>query len=195
MTQLINMKHSPSDLTTIGDMAIDPMTFVMKVMTADGIKTVTTGAGAMATDTGIKAATFEDNRPTLAEKRLAINISVSDFERLSNNDSGHLMRLINDASEKLRRSIVADTRCGGCPHQTIKVHEHPDMLRAETRHILTGDCERRKPGMTGVVCPDGRATSVKPATHLDVNDWFVEAEPSKPKANPDAPTTAQGDAW
>lgn len=194
MTHSINIKGSLAELAAIGDIAIDPSTFTINTMTPDGIKTMTTGVLATSVSSVVPGV-VEDNRPTLAEKRLAINVSISDFERLSHNDSGHLMRLINDASEKLRRTIVADTRCGGCPYQTIKVHEQQDMVRAETRHILTGDCERRKPGMTGVVCPDGRATSVKPATTLEVNDWIPIDPPSSPKVNPDAPTTAQGDAW
>jgi hypothetical protein len=191
MTTSINIKGSLSELTTIGDMAFDPSALTISTLTADGIKTMT-GISASAIGPVLPPSVVEDTRLTIAEKPLAIQVSVSDFERLSHNNADHMMRLINDASEKLRRTIQSDTRCGGCAHMSIKVDKLEDMMRAETRHILTTTCGLRKPGMVGVVCPDGRATSVRQNPTLEIASYQPEVTP---KADPDKPSTTFDEAW
>ena len=194
----INIKSSLSQLAEIGDIAIDPSTFTINTLTPDGIKQmVTTGIssiGPVGSSSITRAPTVEDNRPTIAEKPLAMQVAITDFERLSNNDAQFMLRLINDASEKLRRAVMADTRCGGCHNMTLKVEQREDMMRAETRHILSTECRVRQPGMVGLVCPDGRASSVKP---LALEDYVTVHHPSQvtPKADPDKPSTTFDETW
>lgn len=192
MTSSINVKSTLAQLTEIGDLAFDPGTLTISTLTADGISTIGASSITAGMITPPLPPVVEDNRPTIAEKPLAIQVSVSDFERLSHNDSGHMIRLITDATERLRRTIQGDTRCGDCRHLRIKAEQQDDMMRAETRHILMTQCGLRQPGMVGMVCPDGRSTSVSQNPTLEIASWEPEVTP---KADPDKPSTTFDEAW
>lgn len=133
-----------------------------------------------------------DSRATVVQKRLAIQVSVSDFDRLNNNDTDHLVRLIHNAQEKLRHEISANTRCADCPNLQVKVEKREDIMMARTRHILTTECKLRQPGMIAVVCPSGSVASVnlESITPLEMEDEGITPPP-----DPDRPATTFDDAW
>lgn len=190
MTQI---KPSLAALTDIGDIAIDPSTFTINTLTPDGIKQITTSAGTISASTPPSRRVMEDNRPGVAQKPLAIRVSIDDFERLSRNDDAHLIRLIQNANNQLHRAIQDETRCADCRNLEIKVEQHDDQLRATTNHVLTAQCGLRKPGMTNVVCPDGRVSGVADQS-LYQPESIVYAPEVTPKANPDQPTGFD-EAW
>lgn len=192
MTQI---KSSLATLTDIGDIAIDPSTFTLNTLTPDGIKQISVGTGVLATELRqvVPQAVMEDNRPTVAEKPLAIRVSVSDFDRLSHNDDVHLIRLIQNANDKLRHAIQADTRCADCRNLEVKVEEFQDLARASSSYVLTTACRLRKSGITKVVCPDGRVSDAT-GQSLYQPEVPVYVPEVKPKANPDRPTGFD-DAW
>lgn len=192
LLKIMEMVAEPGLMTAIGDVSIDPKTMTMNMLTGDGIKKV--DIGTPSTSVTAFPRVVEDNRPTIAEKPLAVQVvSVSDFERLSHNASGHMIRLITNAGERLRRTVQADTRCGDCQHVRIKVEQQEDLMRAETRHILMTECGVRQPGMTGLVCPDGRATGV--SRELPILDATAYTPEVTPKADPDKPSTTFEETW
>lgn len=189
----LNIKSSLSQLTELGDIAIDPSTFTINTLTPNGIEQITTSAGVLTTETRRVVPEAVDNRPGVAEKPLALKVSVTDFERLSHNDHTHLVRLIQDANERLRHAIHSDTRCAHCQHLAIKVEEHENLTRATTDHILMTQCGLKKRGMSKVVCPDGRVSgSPDQSLYLDAPIYVPEVTP---KADPDKPSTSFDEAW
>ena len=156
---------------------------------------VTNGTGAIG-----PAPVFTDNRPTIVEMPLAIDIAVTEHMLHSSDGLAGAHAAVN-ASKQLTKELCDRTRCGGCERATTRIETREDFLRMTKFIQLTAECTtHQKLGHNStVVCPDGRVTKAGGARIVfepDLTEMVGKYTPEpKVSDNPDVPKTAMDDTW
>jgi len=140
------------------------------------------------------------NEKTVFANPLAISTVVDDYTASHARDDRMVARLLEDAHQKLMRTVANETRCAQCRRLDVAVDQNPNPMSGSTEYRLRTVCKQAQKGMTSLVCPDGSLTSVN-TSGLDRSRVSFRPPPMvwKPEEShkpADQPTTNTGDtAW
>jgi hypothetical protein len=106
-----------------------------------------------------------------------------------------------NANRKLEHAVRADSRCGSCERLTYTCRKAEMFERDATAYTLTAVCKTISNGVTHVICPDGRTTSLlgraQTVELAELPDLTTEVTKHQPEVsnNPDVPKTAMDESW
>lgn len=191
-----NLPFSAVDMT-------DPSMWVTTTDNTSGKMLMSNGAANPTWVAATNPHVMTDNRPTVVEKPLAIQVELEAW-KIQDTNFDLITQTVVEASRKLMHACQADTRCGGCVRLTYKHEQIQDHMRDSTRIRLTTQCKTTQtPNVTVVLCPDGRTTSrhgggaTQMLEPIDLEKAVLLHAPSEKKVsvNPDVPKTAMDESW